>query len=99
MSSFAGVLNCMKCGSCLLKREGELLKHCLSCPYMERLNSEYKFVCFACDYHTRIKRSMEVHIRTHTGEKPYKCKHCFYESSDKSHLMRHKKIRHGELGF
>lgn len=37
-----------------------------------------------------------IHVKLHTSEKPYKCKECYKEFSDKSVLMRHVKHHTGK---
>ena len=53
---------------------------------------------FACPFCPRVfrssKRDLDVHIRSHTGEKPYACPHCTYACSHKSNLTKHISSQH-----
>lgn len=40
-----------------------------------------------------------MHSRSHTGEKPHKCKHCPYAAADSSSLKKHLRIHYDERPF
>ena len=47
---------------------------------------------FGCPFCTKIckkRGNMNLHIRTHTGIKPFQCSICNYSSADQSNLIRH----------
>lgn len=50
--------------------------------------------CDVClrKFHTNDK--LRTHMRTHTGEKPYKCKHCVAAYSQSFDLVKHMKRSH-----
>ena len=50
--------------------------------------------CPHCLKTFRFHSNLVVHIRSHTGEKPYKCSQCNYACKQASKLKRHMKV-HG----
>ncbi|XP_066948870.1 longitudinals lacking protein, isoforms H/M/V-like isoform X16 [Macrobrachium rosenbergii] len=46
-------------------------------------------VCHLCGQKCRSSSEMKRHVMTHTGERPYKCPHCFYSSTLKTNVRRH----------
>ena len=52
------------------------------------------YMCNTCGKGQASQWALDVHVRTHTGEKPYRCHVCDYGSAQKGHLKRHMLGKH-----
>ncbi|XP_055871000.1 zinc finger protein 850-like [Biomphalaria glabrata] len=63
------------------------------------IHTSGSFQCEICDYSSKIKANFLRHIRSHTGEKPYKCPFCNHASSTSNSLTVHIRRHTNERPF
>lgn len=51
-----------------------------------------KYPCKHCGKRFPNNRTLETHIRVHTGERPFKCQHCEKSFSQRGNLINHTRI-------
>ncbi|KAG1929082.1 gastrula zinc finger protein XlCGF8.2DB-like [Pimephales promelas] len=65
----------------------------------QKTKSNSDFTCSHCGRSFNHKRNFEVHVRTHTGEKPYTCQQCGKSFTQKQNLKVHMRIHNGEKPY
>ncbi|KAL0880828.1 hypothetical protein ABMA27_002013 [Loxostege sticticalis] len=55
--------------------------------------------CYQCDKQFRCQAQLDMHVRTHTGDKPFVCMYCPRRFTQKHNLTIHLRIHTGEKPF
>ena len=58
-----------------------------------------RHVCGTCHQGFSSKKNLDMHVRVHTGERPYVCSECGSAFKQRSHLSQHKTTHTGERRF
>ncbi|XP_072294036.1 uncharacterized protein [Eucyclogobius newberryi] len=58
-----------------------------------------KYECVVCKKKYRAKQTLEIHIRSHTGEKPYSCLVCNKTFTQQTSLDYHVRVHTGERPY
>ena len=64
---------------------------------MQRAKKRRGHVCQCCSKVLETKYKLERHLRTHTGERPFECRHCPAKFNQKSSLKTHSNIHAREM--
>ncbi|XP_045768954.1 zinc finger protein OZF [Maniola jurtina] len=56
-------------------------------------------ICNQCNKEFRCQAQLEMHMRTHTGDKPFACRYCPRRFSQKHNLTIHLRVHTGEKPF
>lgn len=59
-------------------------------------HSERKKKCTICDFKCHTNDRLAVHMRIHTGEKPYHCSYCTMAYAQKNDLVKHLRTHIGQ---
>lgn len=66
---------------------------------LNRYCRDRRFVCSYCSKCFTSSRSLETHVRVHTGERPYSCAQCGKRFTQSGHLKTHQSVHTGERPF
>ena len=66
--------------------KSNLSRHKKSSHFKIKLKSKS---CDVCTFKARDSYQLKLHLRTHSGEKPYQCDHCKFKFSREKDLTRH----------
>ncbi|XP_075440739.1 zinc finger protein 513-like isoform X1 [Ascaphus truei] len=63
------------------------------------LKERLLYPCKLCPFSTHYSSHLKRHMKTHNGEKPFRCPHCLYASAQLVNLKRHLRTHTGEKPF
>ncbi|XP_070574978.1 uncharacterized protein [Ptychodera flava] len=55
--------------------------------------------CYFCDKNFHQPFHLKIHIRTHTGDRPYSCNYCTYSGTQVASIRSHLKSKHKNVAY
>lgn len=88
---------CKECGKGF--RQAGSLKNHIASIHSLGIHNPSTFICNYCSKAFPIKERLRLHLRTHTGDKPYACPHCPKTFARGGQLVQHTRTHTGARPF
>lgn len=88
---------CNECGKAF--RQAVCLKNHIACKHSPGLQSKNIYVCDYCQKAFPIKERLKLHLRTHTGDRPYECEYCKKKFARGGQLNQHLRTHTGQKPY
>ncbi|XP_033632811.1 myoneurin-like [Asterias rubens] len=85
-----------QCDRCtkVFRADAELERHLISHQRRDTARGPRRYVCTYCGKNCGYSSALKIHVRTHTGEKPFKCDLCSARFIQSINLKRHVLTNH-----